>query len=230
MVNNIGSNFSTELEDDIDGSKTLQYLKNARKLAWRLNSVHPSSLGLHPIVYFYSQEGKHKPAAFYFTLAFIIELGKRNRFNDFIIAREKFEEFLLQYDYIIQQILRKYRSAFSAIPHVVEFYFLLIEKFKNRKLTNEAINELVQIEKFKYLTLMNNTEQKDIFSDFTNETKSEVFIKEAIKNGLKCKICNGYLHKNAITIDHITRKEDGGKGTVENGQLTHPYCNTTYKN
>jgi 5-methylcytosine-specific restriction endonuclease McrA len=57
-----------------------------------------------------------------------------------------------------------------------------------------------------------------------------VFIKEAIKNGLRCAICNGYIHKNAMTIDHIHRKEDGGKGNAENGQITHPYCNTTYKN
>ncbi|WP_372726522.1 HNH endonuclease [Nostoc sp. C057] len=32
------------------------------------------------------------------------------------------------------------------------------------------------------------------------------------------------------SIDHIKRKADGGLGTLENAQLTHPYCNTTYKN
>ncbi|MDM1514748.1 hypothetical protein HX055_18740, partial [Myroides odoratimimus] len=53
MVNKIGPNFSTELDDDATGDSTLQYLKNARKIAWRINSVHPSSLGLHPIIYFY---------------------------------------------------------------------------------------------------------------------------------------------------------------------------------
>ena len=51
-----------------------------------------------------------------------------------------------------------------------------------------------------------------------------------MKNGLKCKICNGFIHKNSITIDHIERKEDGGKGNSDNGQLSHPYCNTTFKN
>ncbi|WP_394347967.1 HNH endonuclease [Ilyomonas limi] len=30
-------------------------------------------------------------------------------------------------------------------------------------------------------------------------------------------------------MDHIIRKLDGGLGTIENGQLTHPFCNTEIK-
>ena len=231
MVNKISANFSEELEDDKNGNNTLQFLKNARKLAWRINSVHPSSLGLHPIVYFYSIDGKHKPASFYFTLAFIIELEKKSKFNDFIKVRESFEKFIISYDYLIQQITRKDRSAFAAIPHVVELYMLLVTKLNNNLNLTEVINEILLEEKFKYLILHNQiTDDKEVYANFTTESKSEVFIKEAMKNGLKCKICNGFIHKNSITIDHIERKEDGGKGNSDNGQLSHPYCNTTFKN
>lgn len=231
MVNKIGPNFAENLEDDKDGNDTLKYLKSARKLAWRINSVHPSSLGLHPIVYFYTIDGKHKPASFYFTLALVIELEKKNKINSFINVREKFEKFIISYDYLIQQITRKYRSAFAAIPHVVEFYILLIEKLNNDIQLNEIIIEITKSEKFKYLILNNiNEEEKEIYSNFTTENKSEVFIREALKSGLKCKICSGFIHRNSISIDHIIRKEDGGQGNAENGQLTHPYCNTTIKN
>ncbi|TDP01548.1 DUF262 domain-containing protein [Flavobacterium sp. 245] len=230
MSNNIGPDFSENLNDDINGSETLRYLKNTRKLAWRINSVHPSSLGLHPIVYFYSVEGKHKPASFYFTLAFIIELEKKNKYKDFIEIRDKFEEFLLNFDYLIQQISRKYRSAFSAIPHVVDFYFVIMSNLKTESNPQKVIDEIIKSEKYKYLTLQTLKEDKDIYSNFTTDSKSEVFIKEAIKNGLKCKICNGFIHKNSISIDHIDRQSDGGKGDPENGQITHPFCNTTYKN
>ena len=229
-TNNIGTDFAEKLNDDLDGSETVKYLKNARKLAWRINSVHPSSLGLHPIVYFYSNEGKHKPASFYFTLEFIKELDKKNRYNDFIQVRGKFEEFLLNYDYLIQQMTRKYRGAFAAIPHVVELYFEMLNKLKVNMNIEILVDEIIKLPKFNHLTLSTLTEEKDIFSNFTTDTKSEVFIKEAIKNGIRCSICNGFIHKNAMTIDHINRKEDGGKGNVENGQITHPYCNTTYKN
>lgn len=230
MSNSISPNFSTELEDDLNGSETLRYLKNVRKLAWRLNSVHPSSLGLHPIVYFYSIEGKHKPASFYFTLAFIKELERKNKYKDFTKIRERFEEFLLGYEYIVQQISRKYRSAFKAIPHVVDFYFLITQYLLTGETVKRSVEKIILIEKYEYLTLQSPLENKEIFSNFTTDSKSEVFIKEALKNGLRCNICNGFIHKNSITIDHIDRKEDGGKGIAENGQIAHPYCNTTYKN
>lgn len=231
MVNKISPNFSTELDDDMSGESTLQYLKNARKLAWRINSVHPSSLGLHPIIYFYTIDGKHKPASFYFTVALVIELERRNKLNDFVNVRETFEKFLIEYDYLIQQIARKYRSAFAAIPHVVELYVLLIENLKNNNDLIFILNDIIKSEKFKYL-ILNKSEQddKEAYSNFTTETKSEVFIKEAIKKGLKCKLCNGFIHRNSISIDHINRREDGGLGVADNGQLSHPYCNTTLKN
>lgn len=231
MVNKVGPNFSTELDDDKTGAQTLQFLKNARKLVWRINSVHPSSLGLHPIVYFYSIDGKHKPASFYFTLAYVLELDRRNKFTDFIQIRENFEKFLLGHDFIIQQILRKYRSAYSAIPHVVEFYMELTNRLKTNTNLVDVLNEIVALEKYAYLKMNNPTiEDKEIFANFTTETKSEVFIREALKNGLKCSICNGFIHRNSITIDHVDRKEDGGQGNPENGQLSHPYCNSTIKN
>lgn len=67
--------------------------------------------------------------------------------------------------------------------------------------------------------------------EFSQEKKSAAFIKDALSSGVqKCKICGGYLHRNSISIDHIIRKEDGGLGSLENAQLTHPYCNTTVKN
>ena len=71
----------------------------------------------------------------------------------------------------------------------------------------------------------------DSFSkDFDKNQKSEIFLNEALQNPPKCKICNGMIHKNSISIDHIQRKADGGFATSDNGQITHPYCNTTYKN
>lgn len=52
----------------------------------------------------------------------------------------------------------------------------------------------------------------------------------AYKKAPRCAICGGLLHTHSISIDHIQRKRDGGLGCVENGQLTHPYCNTGVKN
>ena len=70
----------------------------------------------------------------------------------------------------------------------------------------------------------------DVTKEFTDQVKSEIFITEALSSSIRCKICGGFIHRNSISIDHIKRKEDGGVGTRDNGQITHPYCNTTYKN
>jgi Protein of unknown function DUF262/HNH endonuclease len=62
------------------------------------------------------------------------------------------------------------------------------------------------------------------------QTKSAAFIRDALPGSPRCKICGGYLPGHVSSIDHIKRKADGGLGTLDNAQLTHPYCNTTFKN
>lgn len=228
MANQIDKDFS-KIPDDKDGNDTIKYLKRARKIAWRINSVHPSSLGLHPVIYFYSIEGKHKPASFYYTVAFLLELERTNSYNEFIKVRGDFERFLVEYDYVLTQITRNYRSAVRSIPHVVGLFKTLISRLNEGSTINDSIQDIIKQNNLSFIKLEDKKEQAG-FRDFTTEKKSEVFIREAIKNGLKCKICNGFLHMNAISIDHIERKENGGLGEPDNGQLTHPYCNTTFKN
>ena len=83
--------------------------------------------------------------------------------------------------------------------------------------------------KYRYLSIQ--TGGVEVSSEnFTVDRKSAVYIKEAIASAPKCKICSGYIHTNSITVDHKIRKQDGGKGSIDNGQITHPYCNTTVKN
>jgi 5-methylcytosine-specific restriction endonuclease McrA len=65
---------------------------------------------------------------------------------------------------------------------------------------------------------------------FSKETKSATFLRDAIAGAPRCKICKCLLHFNSIQIDHIVRKQDGGLGILENAQLSHPFCNSTIKN
>ena len=228
-VNDVPSDFSENLDDDPSGEVTIKFLERAKKLAWRINSLHASSLGLHPIVYFFSLDGRHKPASFFATIAFVMQLEKSNLFKDFTTVRPKFEEFLLKFDYLIQQIFRKYRKVSESYEHIKDFYFAVMEELNNGKTPPEAVESLVKTPKYKYLSLQSN-EEEVTSEEFTKERKSAVYIKEALLSAPKCKICGGYIHVNSITVDHKKRKEDGGLGSVENGQIAHPYCNTTFKN
>ncbi len=227
---NIVCNAGLNVKDDETGEATIQYLKNVRKVAYRLNSNHPSSLGLHPSVYFYSVDGRHKTASFFAMVDFVMELDKQSRINDFIDIRAKFEEFILEYDYLIQQIYRKYRTAQNSFRHISLFFQKVVKALKEGKVINEAIDEIIS-DSFNYLAIQKSPDRNDsIATDFNTGKKSAIYIREALKNVTKCGICGGLIHKNSISIDHIQRKEDGGLASLDNGQITHPYCNTGYKN
>jgi hypothetical protein len=64
---------------------------------------------------------------------------------------------------------------------------------------------------------------------FSKQVKAGVVIQTLLETALKCAICGGMVPANAVSIDHIVRKEDGGVSIDSNAQVTHPYCNTGYK-
>jgi len=64
----------------------------------------------------------------------------------------------------------------------------------------------------------------------SDDTKSMLFIQNAITKALHCPICNGLLDPSkSVSYDHIDPVRAGGSGGIHNVQLVHPYCNTGYK-
>lgn len=104
-----------------------------------------------------------------------------------------------------------------------------MDKLLEDKSVEESIKEIVQHEDFNYLALQLPSPSSSSH-DFNGSKKSAAYIRDALNSASKCKICNGLLHRNSITIDHIQRKKDGGTATINNAQLAHPYCNTGIKN
>ncbi|BAT53342.1 hypothetical protein NOS3756_23020 [Nostoc sp. NIES-3756] len=230
IVNGIDFN-NKGLDDDTSGEETIKILKNIRKIAYRLNGNHPSSLGLHPIVYFYSKEGRYRTVYFLAIVDFVMELDKRKKIDIFIEFREKFEKFILDNDYLIQDIYVKYRSIQKSYKYISIFYQEVIKGLKNGKTIDDTIHDITLSNDFKYLNIRKITQiVKSLETDFDTNKKSEIYITNTLKNANRCQICGGLIHRNSISFDHIQRKQDGGLATVDNGQLTHPYCNTGYKN
>lgn len=227
---NIVNNVKSELNDDETGDTTIKFLTNCRKVVQRINSIHSSSLGLHPIVYFYTLDGRHKIASFFAVVALVLEFQEKNLFANFIKVRADFEWLIIEYDYLVQQIVRKYRWAEKGYPYVKKYYLKIMFELLKDTEKNEVIKKILEDKEFSYLKLASTPEYEQVGKDFSREKKSAIFIKEAFSKALRCKICGGYLHINSITIDHIKRKEDGGLGEIDNGQLAHPYCNSTVKN
>lgn len=225
----INFSVSSVLNDDVNGDLTIKRLRETKELLETISSKTPGSLGLHPIIYFYSKKGNFRVSAFYAILGFIKYIKAENKLNEFTSVREKFESFIYKYDYVIDQINRSLRTTKKSVPILTQFYIDVLEYLKAGNDFDSAIALLSNSNAYPKFLL----EQEDvdiINEDFNSNRKSEVFIKQAFPTALKCPICGGLLHVNSISIDHIIRKEDGGNSYTSNGQATHFYCNTTYKN
>lgn len=212
-------------EDDIDGKNTLYLLTIILKVVRRINDIHPSSLGLHPLVYIYSSDGRFRVSCFLAILKFIIELEKDNRFDEFTKHRNDFEHIILNSEQIITKIVRDSRIAVKSIEPLSEYFEDILLKLKKGQPTKKILSEAMS--SFKVIDANKET---SVSPNVSKNTKGAVFIRDAIQGIPKCSICNGLMHSHSIQFDHVVRKEDGGLGNFSNIKMAHPYCNTTYKN
>jgi hypothetical protein len=222
LVNHSSSNnFNTA---DENGELTIDCLTKCKKLAEIIDSNQPYSLGLHPAVYFYSPNGQHKVASFLAISSLLLDFSKQD-FTRFTRVREGFETGLIRYDYLIQQIVRQRRGASGGVPVIKQFYNACIKSLTSNKTIDETIQNIVKSGDFGKLT----TEQEQLqgTGDFSSDVKSRVFLRDALNGAPKCAVCHGYLHVNAISIDHVVLVRDEGSNNMNNGQLTHPYCNAS---
>lgn len=233
MIYDLVSFFKSPQEvDDIDGNATLSLLNKIRSAIRRVNSVHPSSLGLHPAVYIYSNRGNFRISCFHAAVQFADHLEKHKLLKDFTNHRESFEYVILNSDNNIQAIVRKMRQANKAIAPIVSYYAAILESLQKGTQATDVLKEISAREVFSYLKSETNSEyvyDSEKSGAFSRETKSAAFIRDALPSALRCAICGGFLNFNAIQVDHIKRKQDGGCNKIDNAQLAHPYCNSTFK-
>ncbi|MBD2802466.1 DUF262 domain-containing protein [Xenorhabdus sp. M] len=224
--NNIPNN-TKKISDDPDGSTTINYLKKVLKFLRRINSNHASSLGLHPLVYFYNSRGNHIYSA---ILAWVDLLSKvessTKSLEAFLSIRNSFEDFLIRYKYFISSTNAKYGSGMKSHQHILKIKSLIINALKKK----ESEKEIVELILSEYSFLAKSDISNITAIKFSNDVKSQIFIEESLPKALTCSLCRGFIHQNSISFDHIIRKRDGGKGESSNGALMHPFCNTSAKN
>jgi hypothetical protein len=62
---------------------------------------------------------------------------------------------------------------------------------------------------------------------FSRDVKGNTFLREALPTAPKCPTCGGILHRNGMQVGHKQHKRNGGSGHPSNGQMQHPFCNST---
>ncbi|MFO0799243.1 MAG: HNH endonuclease signature motif containing protein [Gemmataceae bacterium] len=215
---------------DTDGSKTVTFLKNTRKVAWRISGTHPSSLGLHPAVYFFSPSGRFQPTSFLAVVSLIRDMDKTEGYSAFTDVRRQFEEFLIGHKGYVNAVTNRYGSGVKGFERLKQLYQYVIDHLVGGRSGEQIEDSIKTHSQFAFAA---RYDLKDEYvrqsSEFDTYTKSTIFIREAMKTPVRCAECGGLIHVNSMTIDHTVRKQDGGHGTADNGQLMHPYCNSTYK-
>lgn len=216
-----------------DENDVINMLRNTLKILQYIHSKEKFSLGLHPFVYFYSDLGKHKIGSYYGILLFVKNLISDNKLNNFIQVRAKFEDVVYTYSFIVQQIIRKYRQTKRSYDKIANYFsdLMNIIRSNDKMSSEEIINELRNLPEYKYLqTEIIDNEEVEIRGHFSRGRRQQIKLQTFVSNLPKCPICGGYLDNYSISVDHIIRKSDGGSNAKVNGQVTHLYCNTTYKN
>ena len=74
------------LPEDADGSQTVLFLKNVRRAIQRITGNNSSSLGLHPVVYFYTLGGQFQPSAFLAAVELLKKLEEEDKLKEFTSA------------------------------------------------------------------------------------------------------------------------------------------------
>lgn len=216
-------------DEDSDGALTVTALKNAKKLASRITGNGDGSLGLHPAIYFYGPSGRHSSPMF---LGIISLIGQKLANNDsdffkkFTSVRSNLETILIENKELIATIIQKNLSR-NRVSKYHDFLQVMIDSL-SRGLAVEA-DDLVRFAELEGKVIAGDFKRHS--AKISDETKSKVFISVALNSALKCPICAGYLDvEKSVSYDHIERIRDGGLGSAENCQLTHPYCNQSIKN
>jgi Protein of unknown function DUF262/HNH endonuclease len=215
-------------DDDETGDKTIEVLKNGLLIANRITGNSSESLGLHPAVYFSNDKGKHSRFLFLGMCELIAEKLRNNDdrwFKKFTLARKPIEQFLLENKSVIGIVLQNL-SKKTRIPKMRDMFDYLVAQGVIGKKPEAAtvFTHIGLTGKIYDLTAM---QRGVVFSD---DTKSQIYYRQAIEKAQTCPICAGLLDTaKSVSYDHITPIREGGLGTAENGQMVHPYCNSAMK-
>jgi hypothetical protein len=214
--------------DDADGSQTISVLKKADMLTNRITGNDKGSLGLHPAIYYYGPSGIHSSSLFLGTAKFISEKLANNDslfFRKFTERRIRIEKTLIEHKELIATVLQKMGSSKR-----IDAYSAIISKIYSATVDQTQISDSDIVDWAGLTGKIVVGKEKTSSTAVSDETKSRVFIYTTLKNTAKCPICGGYIDTNkSISYDHITRKVEGGLGNVENIQITHPFCNQSFK-
>lgn len=228
LVNSIGP--KDAMPEDTDGAETLKYINAVRSRIEYITTTVPKSLGLHPLVYFYTRGGAFQPVAFLAVLEVVKNLVADGKLDAFTRSRRAFEDFLVAHKEAFTLIVKRQGAGHRSRPALEDFMNIALEGLWAGNDDEAIIASMSSDNRFSFFATpapIRGGDNPD--GRFNRSVKTAAFVSELVQHGVRCGICGGLLHRNSISTDHIERRSEGGSAMSNNAQLAHPYCNTGYK-
>jgi 5-methylcytosine-specific restriction endonuclease McrA len=207
---------------------TLETMRATLRLVSRVTTTHPSSLGLHPAVYFYAINYRHQPTAVLAVLQFIQDMADIDEFLEFTRHRGKFEEFLVNHKLFINQLTLKHGSMVKGFLPIRDYYRFVFDRVKAGRNEREIESDLSSNEKYQTLVKEKPIKSKKPKA-FSQDAKNVKLMSDVLASAFVCNLCGARIDKKSMHLDHILDKSKGGLGNLDNSQWLHPYCDSTAK-
>jgi hypothetical protein len=223
-----------EISDDSDGEITLSLLNKARRIVRLICSNDPSSLGLHPALYFYTPDGLFQAAALFNLADWIADLNTRGKLNDFLKVRGKLEELILQHPVVMRPPTHKLGSGGRTRARSMLLFARIFDLLSEGRTADDVWIPITTKPDFMFLKPDEQEVEQAALAgapgkQFSARAKSAGFFAQALPVAPKCPLCGGLLHKNGMTSDHEEERSEGGTSASVNARYVHPICNSNRK-
>lgn len=220
-----------KLAEDPDGTMTVSYLQTVEKRIQRITTDKSCSLGIHPVVYFYTRGGSFQPSALLAASRFLEGLAAKEKLAEFTRVRASFEDFLLAHKEALGMIVHKFGSGGRHIPWLNAYYQRIFDGLTGEISPDKIWKSLGESNEFSFLSIppaasIRNPNRGAGEGKFSDSTKTAGYWNAALPGAVRCGLCNGLIHTNSVHSDHKVRRREQGGGDAANHQPTHPYCNS----
>lgn len=211
-----------------DEQPTVKAIKETERLVSRITGTHSSSFGLHPGVYFYAANIRHQPTTVLAVAQLIKDLENHDRAIEFTKCRKVFEDFLVSHKMYINQLTVKHGSMVKGYIPIRDYYLFVLARVLAGRTDTQIESDLANDSKYQILVKERAVPTKKAKA-FSQDAKNVKLLGDVLEKAFSCNICGARIDKKAMQLDHIADKKDGGPGDIDNGQWSHPFCNSTYK-
>ena len=217
--------------NDPDGTETVRLLEGVRDIAQLLCSNHAGSLGLHPLLYFYSTRGEFMPSAFFNIAAWVLDLEHKKKLERFCAIRQDFEALILDHPVIAKPAVHKLGSGGRNRPRMMNLFDRMFDSFWANMSREDVWSKITEEKEFAFLITEDDKQRRKSSqgtpgSSFPSQAKSAGYLRAALPRVLRCDICGGLMHMNGMSADHEKERREGGTSADTNSRNVHPKCNS----